>query len=354
MGEEALSLMDDLESAWDNDETTEETPNAVESKTDETESPSGQLSEDGADSGYADSGDSGLVPGEDDQAADLPNIEASDPALDQPALEIPDVARGLPPEAREQWKNTPKAVQDAIAKREADYAAGIEKHRHNSQRAQQMDRALAPFQQYLGMTGAPPAQTIGTLLQTASMLQMGSEQQKAQQIAQLVKQFDVSVPALDGALVGAAPSPEDQQVSQIQQAIGQAVAPYQQHMAQMQQVQQQQAVHQQQLVQTDIQKFAADPKNEFYNDVALDMADVLDMAANRNRAMSLPEAYDQACQLHPQIGKILSARNAAKEVANRQGAAASISGSPGGPGGGDADSSMRDLIETAWDSAGRD
>ena len=68
-----------------------------------------------------------------------------------------------------------------------------------------MDQALAPFQQYLAVTGEPPAKTIQGLLQTASILQMGSPVQRANTVASLIKQFGVDIRTLDDVLAGQQP-----------------------------------------------------------------------------------------------------------------------------------------------------
>jgi hypothetical protein len=108
-----------------------------------------------------------------------------------------------------------------------------------------------------------------------------------------------------------------------------------------------------QQVAGEITQFAQDPKNEFYRDVAGDMADILDMASKRNLNMSLHDAYTRACQLHPEVSKILMGRTSAPTQKQRR-AASSISGSPGGSGDDSLQSdSVRDAIERAWDMAGR-
>jgi hypothetical protein len=82
------------------------------------------------------------------------------------------------------------------------------------------------------------------------------------------------------------------------------------------------------------------------------MADILDMASKRNLNMSLHEAYNRACQLHPEVSRILSGRTSAPTQKQRR-AASSISGSPGGTGESAKANSVRDAIEMAWDSVGR-
>ena len=61
-----------------------------------------------------------------------------------------------------------------------------------------------------------------------------------------------------------------------------------------------------------------DSQNEFYNDVRSDMADLLDMAANRGRQMSMQDAYNTACAAHPQISKVMAGRQAQQSVQQKK------------------------------------
>jgi len=257
---------------------------------------------------------------------------------------------GLSPEAREEWGNTPDAVKEAIVKREADYERGIMHYSQNAKRAEAMDRSLQPYQQYMQMNGGPK-EAIQSLLQTGSSLQMGSAIQKAQILAGLIQQFGVDVKTLDSMLVGEAPSAESQQQENFNQQLSQHLAPMQQQLQYYQQRDQQQANQYQNQVSQEVNSFGA--KNEFYADVRADMADLMDMAANRGRPMDMDEAYKIACSNHPQISSIVSGRTSQDTVNKKRQAASSISGSPGGSGGIPIGGTMTEDLNIAWDSAGQ-
>jgi hypothetical protein len=290
-------------------------------------------------------------------AAVEPVAEA--PTAEAPAEEAPQAAPdgnaapvGLPPEAREAWKDTPPAVQKALAKREADFANGIKHYAEQAKRADGMDKSLAPYSQFFAMNGGVGA-VLPSLLQTGSMLQMGSPQQKAESIAGLIKQFGVDVRALDNFLVGAAPPPGQQQQTEFNQAMDARLAPMQQQLQYYQQRDQQQAQSEQQVVANEVSAFSTDPKNEFYNDLRSDMADIMDMSANRGVKLTMQEAYDKAAMLNPTINQILLSRQGQQNVDGKRRAASSIHGGPGGSGGGQAHDTMRSAIEDAWDNAGK-
>jgi hypothetical protein len=268
-------------------------------------------------------------------------------AGDSPAVDAPPIS--LPPDAREVWKDTPPAMKVAIAKREADYAKGVEKYRTNAERAQQMDGVLGQYQQYFAMQGTPPGQTINSLLQTASLLQMGTPMQRAQTVAQLINQFGVDIGALDSLLAGEA-VPRGT-TDDVQQRINEALQPFQGYVQQIEQQRQREAQQTQNRIGTELQQFAA--KNEFYNDVANDMADFLDVAARNGRQMTLDEAYQRACMAHPSISQIVAARNKAP-TPQQQAAASTLRGSGlGGPGEAADPSDIRSAIEMAWGDTAR-
>jgi hypothetical protein len=194
------------------------------------------------------------------------------------------------------------------------------------------------------MTGQSPPQVVNSLMQTASMLQMGSPVQRAQTISQLINQFGVDIQMLDSILADGAP-PAATQETYVQQAVQQAIQPYQQFMSQFEQ--QQQMAQQQKMASltNEITQFGA--KQEFYADVRMDMADILDMAAQRGMDMPLEEAYRRACLIHPEISKIIEARGK-QPTASQKRAASSVRGSQGGVISDSEPNDLRSAIEQAW------
>ena len=101
---------------------------------------------------------------------------------------------------------------------------------------------------------------------------------------------------------------------------------------------------------------------EFYEDLREDMADLLEMNANRGRSMTMEQAYERASSAHPEIGPILQQRAAAEAgklstgAANKKRhAASSVTGAQhtgGGAPGGEAD--IRSTMSQLWDDSGGD
>jgi len=241
-------------------------------------------------------------------------------------------------------------MKEAIAKREKDFAYQIQKTAEGAKRAEAMDRSLQPFQQLFQMNGGA-SQFLPNMLQVASLLQMGTPQQKAQTAANLIKQFGVDVQTLDNALVGEQPPPEVQQQSQLDQLLNQRLAPLQQQLSQYQQREQYAQQQAQHSIQTELSEFAA--QNEFYEDLKGDMADLMELASNRGREMSLEQAYSIASKQHPTISKILESRIGQETVNRKRSAASSVSGSPGGTMEAPPANSIAAALNDAWENAGR-
>ncbi len=347
--DEIPNLTADLEASWDEVEPPEENDDVQATSDTKDKSAADDTSGDGGADSKSDDDSTRRGDGADDTAVQGDN-KLSPETIEAKVDDKPPV--GLSPAAREAWKDTPEAVRKDISKREADYASGIEKHREGSARAAQMDQVLAPFQQYMQMNGGP-AQALNTLLSTGAQLQMGSPQQKAEMVANIIQQYGVDIQTLDNHLVGKAPPADVQQSTDVQTAVKAAMEPYQQFM--QSQVQGQQAMAQQQAqdVTQSIDQFSADPANEFYTDVRMDMADLLDMAANRRQPLSLKEAYDKACRMNPDIDKIVSTRALTASASDKRLASTSIAGNRGGDGGGAGDLNLHDQISDAWANAGR-
>ncbi|RLC07579.1 MAG: hypothetical protein DRI24_24655, partial [Deltaproteobacteria bacterium] len=181
----------------------------------------------------------------------------------------------------------------------------------------------------------------------------GSPEQKAQQIAGFIKTYGVDIGMLDGMLAGAAPSPEQQQNNQMQDMMDQRMAPVNQLLERINQAQTDRNSATNQQAGTDVNAFSE--QAEFINDVRMDMADMMDMAAQRGQNMTLQQAYDKACAINPEISKVMADRveNARimgnnQTVQQKMNAASSIHGEQGGTGGGSEDLSLRDMISAGF------
>lgn len=259
--------------------------------------------------------------------------------------------------AREEWAKVPPTVQQEVLRRERETAIALEQSSEARQGYQRFKDVVGPYEAMIRGSGSDPYQTVQSLLQTAAALATAPVGQRAQVIAGLIKTYlpgRESLEVLDSTLAG---------VMQGQQ--GQAAPPPQYHdprvdeiYASLQQARQRQEASLEQQAAESIREVQG---NEFYEDVKLIMADMLEVAGNQGIALTPGEAYNRAVLVHPEVAKVVEQRQAAKHAANPNGstararaAASSVRGSPAtAPSSAVQPDNLRDVLEAAFDRAGR-
>lgn len=270
--------------------------------------------------------------------ADAPEADGS--AGVEETVELPQAPLGWEAEL---WGGVPEGARDHITAREAE----VERVLRNSSEARKSHQVIGNMHQTYGALMASegwqhPLEAFDNVMQTVSQLKMGSPEQRAQTMANLINHFGVDISSLDNALVGEAPPEEVQQQSQMQQMIDQRMAPVNQMMGNLANLQQQKMVESNQQVSQEVEQFGA--QAEFMNVVRGDMADLMDMATQRGQQMTLQDAYDKACQINPQVQQALQQR-----MAQKQAAASSVAGRGQGGTGEKKPQSLHDQLVAAWD-----
>lgn len=352
-------LREAISSAYDEEEDTtteEETTNeeerdeSPELDAEETESSDGEEEENQStdteegtdeDASEEEAGDSQQGLGDSDGIGDPPGINAP---------------IGFSPQAREEWKNVPDIVKEQIHKREKEIEEAVRNTGEFRRTHQSLTDLSQKYHTVLTAEGAnTPMEAIQGLFDVAARLRLGSPQQKAAQLANLVGHYGVDINMLDQALAGQAPNPSDP-TSQLDQLLDQRLAPVNEFLQQQQQVQQQQVTQQQEAINNELQEFSKTA--EFINDVRYDMADLIDLASKQGRQMSFKEAYDKACAMNPEISKVLQQReeaeklkNAEQETSRKLAASSSIpSNNSSNVQGGKTPADLRGQIESVWES----
>ena len=258
---------------------------------------------------------------------------------------------GWSPAAREHWSKLPPEVQAQVNKREKDIANKVQEAALATKGFEEFQNATAPYQQFFAAEGVSAAQATANLMQTAAGLRVGTPQQKASIVREIITNFGVDIGMLDTMLSGqqVAQTGED---SHLQTMLQQQLAPIQSFMQEVQQQRQNFQETTSRKAQAELEAFAA--SHEFFEDLRMDMADISDMASRRGQNLSLEECYQRAAQMHPEIGPILAQREKARtpttDVAAKKRAASSVSGSPGRKQELNADEmSLEDTMRAAWD-----
>ena len=355
------TMREQLEESFDQAEEEQETGGSPE----DTEEPIGDTEEEAPEGGdestvdddagepeksAKDKGDEPLpADAEEPRAEDAPEAaEASQESLKPPV--------SWKPAVREHWAKLPADVKTEVLRREQEIQRGLQQASSHRKVAEEYLNTVKPFQPLMQSMGASPSQAITTVMGTVSQLAQGTTSQKAEIIASIIKDYGVDIVALDTVLSGQE-LPDDPNTGLMNQ-FEERLQPIYGFMEQMQGYQQTENQTITSKAADDLNSFAGDSGNEFFEDVRTVMADYLEVAANNHRVMTLKEAYDRACQDDPSIRKVLGQRAAAlkakpsgDELAHKRRAASSVSGSPTSGGTGNSEMSLHDQIAAQFEEA---
>ncbi|MGG1947102.1 hypothetical protein AB1286_20175 [Trinickia sp. NRRL B-1857] len=251
---------------------------------------------------------------------------------------------------RAHWEKMPPEAQAIVARREEEVHRRITELGQEASFGKRMNEVVTPYMAIIRSEGGTPEGAFRDLLNTAYVLRTAGPEQKLALFRQIATQYGVDL----SAAAQAAP-----QVDPHVQALRQELAQVKGHL-----VGQEQAQHQQVQVQAQqvIDAFAADPKNEFYEQVKPMMGQLL----VAGQATDMQDAYEKACWAIPSVRSTLMQREQsaadakraaeakAKADAKRR-AGGSVSGSPGSPVATattvDPNLSLRDQIRAAYRDA---
>lgn len=189
-------------------------------------------------------------------------------------------------EASATWAALPSEAKAEILKREDDIFRGIESYKADATVGQAMRAATAPYESLLQAAGLTPVQAISGLFQTHKVLATGTPEQRLQTLVNMAKSYNVD---LSQAAVPAGEPPY----------IDPAVAALQNELrgvqSQLQEANQRRMQEVRSGITSEVDTFAKDPANPYFNEVATDVAALL----QRGLAGTLKEAYEKAIWLNP-------------------------------------------------------
>jgi len=255
-------------------------------------------------------------------------------------------------DAKKVWADLPEAARAEVIRRERQVDSTLRETAQARQIVEDMQRTIQPYQQRLQELGASPAQMFSSLMEADRILATAPMQQRATYLAGLIKQYGIDIQALDSALAGqpVQASPQYDIEAKVQQLLAQRLAPIEQRMQQEQEAQQQEIQH-------TVESMATDPRFPYFQDVRDDMADLIEMRANRGIYISMEQAYaiatggnpavQQSQQQQVQRQQASSAHAAAQRA---KGAAVSVGGSPASVRGGTDATNLRGTIEGILDN----
>ena len=202
-------------------------------------------------------------------------------------------------EASATWASLPSEAKAEILKREADIFKGLETYKADATFARGIKHVLAPYEQIMQQSGVNPVQHISGLLQAHHILATGTPQSKLAFFQQLARDYRIDLaPPADPA--------DAPYVDPTVLALRQDLEAVQSRLARSDQARQASIVDEN---RRQVDSFAADTKNPYFNEVADDMVLLL----NKGLATTLQQAYDEAVWRNPVVR--------AKEIARTTAAA---------------------------------
>lgn len=236
--------------------------------------------------------------------------------------EIEPAPQALSAKLKEKWKDLDPEVRQEIIKRENDTHQMFTRHDGELNLGRKMKEVISPYMALIQSEGGTPEGAVKDLLNTAYVLRTGQPQQKAQLLMQVARQYGVDL----------------QQATQSQEQIHPALLQMQQELATLRQQANPELIKQQlqEQIESDnimaqVNAFAGDPANKYFEQVKPIMASLLSSGA----AQDIQEAYDKACYADPNIrSTLLAEQNKAleakrkQEIAKKKQASASVTGSP--------------------------
>jgi hypothetical protein len=279
-------------------------------------------------------------------------------AAKEPAAAAPEPIgppAGWKPTAREHWSKIPKQAQEEIVRREKEAAQVVRQSAQARQLSNDFQTVVNPFLPMIQAQGSNPMQAVKNLMTTAAGLTVGTQEQKARIVREIIQNYGIDIQTLDAVLSGQPLQQQQNPGQQNQLAPPPWAQPIFQFMNGVQHTRQQR--EQQILADAESQTEQFASKHEFFEDVREDMADIMEMAARRGVSMTLEQAYEKTLALNPELSSIVNQRKAAQRagssnIQRNRNAASSITGAPkngpaGAPQGGD---DRRSALAEAWDS----
>lgn len=266
------------------------------------------------------------------------------------------------PAVREHWAKLPSEVRAEVSRREKEILQGMSQVAQIRKFGNDFAQVIGPYSHLIRAQNSTPLQAVSNLMQTAAGLTTGSQEQKAAIISDIIHNYKVDLKMLDQVLSQHAQNPpayrnRQQPTNEAPPAWAQPIFSF---MTEVQTARERREQEGQEKAAKDIEQFQDHP---FFDDLREDIADILEMAANRNRTLTMEQAYKIAIDANPEIKKIIDQRAAATRNANggdsritrARRAAKTISSAPKGDkvGGKLVGGTRKEALEAAWEEQSR-
>lgn len=278
------------------------------------------------------------------------------PATEKTGLDKAPVSWGV--QRNELWGRTPPEVRAIIAKRETEIQQGMSQAGRIRQVAEEYHSVIMPFENIIRSMNTTPREAITNVMQTATALIVGTQDQKCAVLTEMIARYNVDLPALDKALTamlqsrgekrGNGGAPVYDETTPIDPRIMKTLQPL---LSLQQRLEAAEGQKTERLQQEAVEAINSVENEPYFEDVREDIADIMEISAKRGHIMNIKQAYDKAVQIHPEISKLVAPvkRTPSDALARARRAASTVRGAPGGPVN-NKPVDRRAAIEAAWDS----
>lgn len=273
--------------------------------------------------------------------------------------QTPAVVEGKPPVSwkpavREQWAKLPAEVRAEISRRETEMQRFVSQNDFHRKFSETFSKVVQPFDHLIKSQNSTPLQAVRNLMTTAAGLMTGSQQQKAEIVRDIINNYSIDIRTLDSVLSGSVIGAPAQQPQQ-NPAFYDALKPVYGFMSEIQQARQAHEQRRQQEAVNQVEQFADKP---YFDDLRDEMADLMEVAANRGIEMTIEQAYQKAVALNPEVSDLITRQKQAEEARRNGGtrlakarkAASTLTGAPvGAPDGKGAPKTRKEMLTAAYE-----
>lgn len=218
--------------------------------------------------------------------------ESTESTSPEPKEKLPDgesgARAGAPPTwrpgAAAEWEKVPQVVKEEILKREQDIFSGLEAYKENAGIGHSFRQVASPYMNELQAMGTNPVEHMKALFHADSILRKAEPEARAEMFRQIASSYGVNFGGNEAEEV----SFEDPSVKVLRTELAELKS----HMRQQTETATQ---HKQQELLAEIDRFAKDPENMYFDQVANDIAAYLTAGV----AKDLKDAYERAVWANP-------------------------------------------------------
>lgn len=208
-------------------------------------------------------------------------------------------------EEAEAWATISPAAKAAISRREEEMFRGLEQYKQTAGFGNSVQAVIAPYSAIMQAQNIDPVQMVKGYMDIEYRLHTGTPEQKTQLFKEFAQRYNVPISSLTGNATDDAYA--DPQIASLQRELAELKAG-------QSSIQQQRFQESQAKTNATVQQFFSDAKNIYVNDVADDIAHLL----NTDKTLTLEQAYEKAIWLNPNT----RAKEIARQDAEKQATAA--------------------------------